>query len=215
VPGDRAGTFVIVNATVGRRAFRVDALVGQRDVVVKGLSPLFPRLDVVAGAGVEADGSILFVLDPPGLVERAQRQGGRHPTEAAPAPAARRRSGRLLVVDDALTVRELQRAILERAGFDVTVASDGVEALAQLHQSSFELVVTDVEMPRMDGFALTEQIRANPTFGNTAVLILTSLASDADRRRGMEVGADGYIVKSAFDEQSLIGAVDRLIGASA
>ena len=164
---------------------------------------------------MEADGSILFVLDPPGLVERAQRQGGRHTAEPATGTGSRRRSGRLLVVDDALTVRELQRTILERAGFEVVVANDGVEALVQLHQGPFELVVTDVEMPRMNGFELTEQIRADPTFGNTAVLILTSLASDDDRRRGMEVGADGYIVKSAFDEQSLLSAVDRLIGASA
>ena len=124
----------------------------------------------------------------------------------------RGRSGRLLVVDDALTVRELQRTILERAGFDVTVACDGVEALEVLAKETFDLVVTDVEMPRMDGFTLTENIRAHATQSNLAVLILTSLASDNDRRRGMDAGADGYIVKSAFDEHSLLAAVDRLVG---
>jgi two-component system chemotaxis sensor kinase CheA len=94
------------------------------------------------------------------------------------------------------------------------VATDGVEALDMLADEPFDLVLTDVEMPRMDGFALTERIRAHPTFGHVAVLILTSLASDADRRRGMDAGADGYIVKSAFDEQSLLAAVDRLVGTS-
>ena len=123
-----SGTFVIVNGTVGRHAFLVDSLIGQRDVVVKGLSALVPRLDVVAGASVEPDGSILLVLDPPGLIERSRRDGTRA-TEIAAPQGPQRRSGRLLVVDDALTVRELQRTILERAGFDVTVACDGVDAL--------------------------------------------------------------------------------------
>ncbi|MBK5333477.1 MAG: response regulator [Ilumatobacteraceae bacterium] len=112
----------------------------------------------------------------------------------------------------ALTVRELQRTILERAGFDVTVASDGIEALTHLENEVFDLVLTDVEMPRMNGFELTEHIRAHATLSNVAILILTSLASDTDRRRGMDVGADGYIVKSSFDEQSLLAAVDRLVG---
>jgi two-component system chemotaxis sensor kinase CheA len=174
-----------------------------------------PRLGVLAGASIESDGSILFVLDPPGLIQRVRRDGRRSLDDTAPRQAVRRRSGRLLVVDDALTVRELQRTILERAGFDVTVASDGIEALAHLEEEVFDLVLTDVEMPRMDGFTLTEHIRAHPTLSNLAVLILTSLSSDDDRRRGMSVGADGYIVKSSFDERSLLAAVDRLVGTPA
>ena len=208
------GTFVIVNAPRGQHAFLVDALLGQRDVVVKGLSSLVPRLDVVAGASVESDGSILIVLDPSGLIERSRRHGERRADDVATGLGAMRRSGRLLVVDDAMTVRELERTILERAGFDVTVACDGIEALEHLENEAFDLVLTDVEMPRMDGFALTEHIRAHPSLSNLAVLILTSLASDADRRRGMEVGADGYIVKSSFDERSLLKAVDHLVGTS-
>jgi two-component system chemotaxis sensor kinase CheA len=210
-----AGTYVIVNGTVARRAFVVDGLVGQRDVVVKGLSALVPRLEVVAGASIEPDGSILLVLDPPGLIERSRRDSTRSVNEAGEARTPHKRGGRLLVVDDALTVRELQRTILERAGFVVTVAGDGMEALEHLENESFDLVLTDVEMPRMDGFALTERIRAHPALSNVAILILTSLASDSDRRRGMDAGADGYIAKSAFDEQSLLDAVDRLIGTSA
>jgi two-component system chemotaxis sensor kinase CheA len=206
------GTYVIVTGTVGQHAFLVDALVGQRDVVVKAFSALVPRLDVFAGASIESDGSILLVLDPPGLIERSRRAGGRSVNDVQAPTAQRRKGGRLLVVDDALTVRELQRTILERAGFDVTVANDGLEAIAHLENETFELVLTDVEMPRMNGFELTEYIRAHPTLSNVAVLILTSLASDADRRRGMDVGADGYIVKSSFDEKTLLAAVDRLVG---
>ena len=136
IPSTRVGpgTYVIVNGTVGRRAFVVDGLVGQRDVVVKGLSALVPRLEVVAGASIEPDGSILLVLDPPGLIERSRRDSTRSAGDTGEAKLERRRSGRLLVVDDALTVRELQRTILERAGFDVTVANDGIEALVQLDE---------------------------------------------------------------------------------
>ena len=119
---------------------------------------------------------------------------------------------RVLVVDDALTVRELQRSILERAGYEVRTASDGLEALARLAESPVDLVLTDVEMPRMDGFALTEAIRAHQGLRNTAVLVLTSRAGDEDRRRGLEAGADGYIVKSAFDQAALLDAVERLLG---
>ena len=213
-PGTHSGpgTYVIVHGSLGQHAFLVDALVGQRDVVVKAFSALVPRLDVLAGASIESDGSILLVLDPPGLIERSRHNGNRRVDHSKVPMAPRRKGGRLLVVDDALTVRELQRTILERAGFEVTVASDGIEALTHLENEVFDLVLTDVEMPRMNGFELTEHIRAHATLSNVAILILTSLASDADRRRGMDVGADGYIVKSSFDEQSLLAAVDRLVG---
>lgn len=209
------GTYVIVNGLLGQHAFLVDDLVGQRDVVVKAFGALVPRLDVLAGASIEPDGSILLVLDAPGLVERSRRTDGLPNAEPDAAAVHRPRVGRLLVVDDALTVRELQRTILERAGFDVTVAGDGIEALEHMENEVFDLVLTDVEMPRMDGFELTERIRAHATMSNTAVLILTSLASEDDRLRGMSVGADGYIVKSSFDEKNLLAAVDRLVGTPA
>ena len=131
-------------------------------------------------------------------------------------PKAHRRSRRrILVVDDALTIRELQRSILERAGFDVRVATDGIQALANLAEGPSDLVLTDIEMPNMDGFALTEAIRAHPTLANIPVLILSSRSSDADRQRGLDAGADGYIIKSGFDEASLLTAVNRLLGTNA
>ncbi|MDT4976078.1 MAG: two-component system, chemotaxis family, sensor kinase CheA, partial [Pseudonocardiales bacterium] len=120
-----------------------------------------------------------------------------------------------LVVDDALTIRELQRSILERAGFEVRVATDGNHALSNLAEEPSDLVLTDIEMPNMDGFALTEAIRAHPTLANIPVLILSSRTGDADRQRGLEAGADGYITKSGFDEASLLSAVNRLLGTNA
>jgi two-component system chemotaxis sensor kinase CheA len=208
-------TVVVLADTSNRHAFTVSRLIGQRDVVIKALNPVLPSVPAVAGASVEPDGSILLVLDPPGLIHRA-RQISRTvgPTTSSPggAPIEQRS---ILVVDDALTVRELQRSILERAGFDVRVAADGVQAMATLAEGPSDLVLTDIEMPNMDGFALTEAIRAHPTLTNIPVLILSSRSSDTDRQRGLDVGADGYIIKSGFDEASLLSAVNRLLGTTA
>jgi two-component system, chemotaxis family, sensor kinase CheA len=210
--GTSDGPLVVLADSTHRHAFKIDRLLGQRDVVLKGLSRVLPQVPAVAGASVEPDGSVLLVLDPPGLIERAMQRG----SAAAVAPAAPVPDDgpprRILVVDDALTVRELQRSILERANFAVRVASDGVQAMALLGQEPADLVLTDVEMPNMDGFALTEAIRLDSALANIPVLILSSRASDADRQRGLDVGADGYIVKSGFDEAGLLTAVDRLLG---
>ena len=208
---DEGAVTVVLADTAHRHAFHVDRLVGQRDVVLKGLSRLLPHLPAVAGASVEPDGSVLVVLDPPGLIQRARQT---IPLSAARTgidrPDAPRR--KILVVDDALTVRELQRTILERAGFDVRVATDGDQALSRLAEEPSDLVLTDIEMPNLDGFALTEAIRAHPTLSNIPVLILSSRSSETDRKRGLDAGADGYIVKSGFDEGSLLDAVNRLLG---
>jgi two-component system chemotaxis sensor kinase CheA len=208
------GPLVVLTDTARRHAFQVDRLIGQRDVVIKALNPLLPRLPAVAGASVEPDGSILVVLDPPGLMQRAKHASRTTETKAhIEGSPVKRRS--ILVVDDALTIRELQRSILERAGFDVRVAVDGRHALSALAEAPSDLVLTDIEMPNMDGFALTEAIRAHPTLANIPVLILSSRTSAVDRQRGLDAGADGYIQKSGFDEASLLAAVNRLLGANA
>lgn len=216
------GPSVVLGTTGATHAFRVDALVGQRDVVVRGLGGLIPRVECVAGASVEPDGSILFVLDVPALLQRARSN---RPAEAvpattarpvpaapaAPAPAAAARAS-LLVVDDALMVRELQRSILVRAGYEVRTASDGREALALLAEKPADLVLTDIEMPNLDGFELTAGIRSQPRLANIPILMVTSRTSEEDRRRGLDAGADGYIVKSEFDEGRLLSAVSGLLG---
>jgi two-component system chemotaxis sensor kinase CheA len=212
---DCRGPVLVLTAITRRHAFRVDQLLGQRDVLVKGMGGLLPRFDTLTGVSVEPDGSILLVLDANGLIEAGRRGRARSRAiepHGEEAPVRAGSQARLLVVDDALTVRELQRSILERAGYDVRTAGDGEEALARLSEEPFDLVLTDVEMPRRDGFSLTEAIRAQPGLTNTAIIILTSRASEADKRRGLEAGADGYIVKSAFDEASLLAAVERLLG---
>jgi two-component system chemotaxis sensor kinase CheA len=220
---------VMVLAGLSRsHGFRVDALLGQRDLVIKGLSGLVPRLDLVAGASVEPDGSIIVVLEASRLVDRAREMA--HQTASSPAPprgegkiTAAAKGGRdripekedVLVVDDAMTVRELQRSILERAGYRVRTATNGAEALAMLAAQPSTLVLTDLEMPEMDGFALIEAMRRHPRLKHVPVIILSTRGSEVDRRRGLEAGADAYIVKSAFDQAGLISAINRLLGKAA
>jgi two-component system chemotaxis sensor kinase CheA len=214
-----AGPAVVVASLTRRHAFQVDALLGQREVVLKDLGRLLPRVDLLGGAGVEPDGAILLVLDASGLVERARRTA---PVAGVPVPSgtpARQAPpvahASILVVDDAPVVRELERSILERAGYQVRTAADGQEALAMLAAAPGDLVITDVDMPRCNGFELTSAIRAEPELAGLPVVILTSKADDADHRRGLDAGADAYVVKSAFDEQALLDVVARLLGGAA
>ena len=204
----RPGPLVVVAGVTGRRAFRVDSLVGQREVVVKGLTRLVSAVDVLAGASAEPDGSILLVLDAAGLLARAEHAPDAASVVTVPQTGDR---ARVLVVDDALTVRELQRAVLDHAGYEVSAAADAREAMARLREAPFDVVLTDVEMPTVDGFALTKAIRADPALQDTAVVLLTSRSSEADRRRGMAAGASAYLLKSAFDETALLGTVERLV----
>lgn len=214
------GPAVVVSGLTRTHALRVDDLIDQRDVVVKGLGELIPRLPAVAGAAVEPDGSVLLVLDATGLIERARRreapaarrQAGVAAGAPPPEPPERGPQATILVVDDALTVRELQRSIFEHAGYRVLVAADGEEALRRMAGERPDLVLTDIEMPVLDGIGLTERIRADAGLASVPVVILTSRGSDESRRRGLEAGADAYIVKSGFDQNALLSAVERLLG---
>jgi two-component system, chemotaxis family, sensor kinase CheA len=217
--GDRPA--VVLASLTRRHAFRVDALVGQRNVVVKDLGRLLPRLELLAGAALEPDGSVLCVLDVSGLVDRARwirsaRGPGRDPAPApapveAPAPPPARPAS-VLVVDDTAVVRELERSILEEAGYRVRTAGDGRQALAALADTPADLVVTDVDMPNCDGLELTRSIRADPAWAGLPVLVVTSKAGDADRRRAMDAGADAYLVKGDLDRRALLEVVGRLLG---
>jgi CheY-like chemotaxis protein len=120
-------------------------------------------------------------------------------------------SAKVLVVDDSFTLRELQRRMLERAGYQVVLAEDGQEALTVLDaESDIELLVTDIDMPELDGFGLVQAVRADGRFESLPVIIVTSRDADDDRRRGIELGADEYVVKGAFHEQTLLETVARL-----
>jgi two-component system chemotaxis sensor kinase CheA len=213
-PGAPLGPTVLISGHAERYAFRVDEVRGQRQVVVKGLSQVLPRLSVIAGASVEPDGPILLMLEPAALIERAVRARPGAQEHAPPAPAEPHSlpRTRVLVVDDAMIVREMERSILEQAGYQVVIAKDGVEALAALVDHPCDLVVTDIDMPRMNGLQLTAEIRRLPRTAQLPVILLTSHADDETRRKGLEAGADGYVVKAGFDQFALLEHVQKALG---
>lgn len=192
----------------GRRiAFAVDAILGEQEVLVKALGPQLRRVPNIAGAAVLGAGRLVPILSVMGLLKSALRAVPR----AAAAPAAPTPARSLLVVEDSVTARTLLQSILESAGFQVETAVDGVDAFTALRTGQFDLVVSDVEMPRMDGFELTARIRDDRRLARLPVVLVTALESRADREHGVEVGADAYIVKSSFDQSNLIDVITRLL----
>jgi two-component system chemotaxis sensor kinase CheA len=214
LPAADGGPWVLLGSANGSHAFQVETVLQKRDVVVRGLTGRLRDLKAVSGASIEPNGSILLVLDVPTLIERstAIAESTSKLPEKVSSPT---RQLSVMVVDDALMVRELQRSILERGGYSVRTATDGAEALAMLAEQPADLVVTDLEMPNVDGFMLTSSIRAHPRLANIPVLIVSSRAGEDDHQRGLDAGADGYIVKTSFDEAGLLSAVSRLLGRTA
>ncbi|MDQ1437556.1 MAG: two-component system, chemotaxis family, sensor kinase CheA [Acidimicrobiaceae bacterium] len=207
----RPSAAVVVEAGGRTRAFAVEELVAQRDVVVESVGAL-PSVPVVAGAAVQGDGTVLIVLDGAALLDHPIFSTAPAAVEKMEGRAGEGAGRRVLVVDDAAVVREVQVAALRRAGYEVQAAADGAEALAVLRRWPADLALVDIEMPVMDGLALTQALRADPALRGTAVLIFTSLGSEADRRRGMEAGADGYMVKATYTPDALLEAIARLLG---
>ena len=207
---------IVVRASGRRMAAICDSLLGNDEVVVKGLGPLLGHLDMYLGAAILGDGRIALLVDPAKLVQGGARRGqplvrAGEPAKAAPEPASE--PPNVLVVEDSLAVRELQRSILEAAGYRVETAHDGRAALDRLERDeTIDLVLTDVDMPNLDGIALTEAIRAHPIHSTLPVVVVTSRGEEDDRRRGMEAGADAYMVKRGFDQHVLLETVERLIG---
>ena len=206
------GPIVAITGVHRTHSFCVDGLEGERDVLLKAVPAAIPASDLVVGASAEPDASVMLVLDAESLVDAAANTTANARPPRRPVEAGVTEARRILVVDDALTVRELQRTILVRAGYDVTTAADGREALERIDAAAPDLVLTDVEMPELDGLSLCREIRRGQRWTNVPIVVLTSRGSEEDRRAGLEAGADAYIVKSAFDEAALLGVVERLLG---
>jgi two-component system chemotaxis sensor kinase CheA len=205
-PGRRA--CAIVGAGADRVAIRVDEVLGEREVLVKDFAPPLLRVRNVVGAGLLGAGELVLILRPADLVKgvRELPAAAAH-GHAAAAPA---RQPWVLVVDDALTTRTMERGLLEMAGYRVSVAVDGLDAWTALKSDTYDLVVSDVDMPRLDGFALTERIRADPSLADLPVVLVSALEAREDKERGIEVGANAYVVKSSFEQSNLLEIIRRL-----
>ena len=194
----------------------VDAVHGEQSLTVQPLEPTFGKLRDVAAAALLDDGTPVLILDVPDLVMSIGRlldtgaalRLGVH----AAGPAGGASARRVLVVDDSLTVREMQRKLLAARGYHVDVALDGVDGWNQLRTADYDLVITDIDMPRLDGIGLLERIRHDPRLGRLPVMIVSYKDRPEDRTRGLEAGADYYLAKGAFHDATLLDAVRDLIG---
>jgi two-component system chemotaxis sensor kinase CheA len=204
---------VILRAGRKRIAFLVDAVVAQQESVVKSLGKQLKRVRNVSGATILGTGQVIMALNPTDLINSARGASGGRQAVRRVVPETVQAPSRpsVMVVDDSITTRNLEKAILETAGYQVTVATDGAEALGMLQASPCDVVISDVLMPQMDGFELTTSIRSDPSLADTPVILVTSLESRQDRERGIEVGASAYIVKSTFDQENLLQAIEQLV----
>jgi len=199
---------VLVGAGGRRAALACDQLHGDQEAVVKPLGAVLAGVPGYLGGAVLGDGHIALLLDPARLVRTVAQTAA---ADRAPMAAAYR-APKVLVVDDQFTVRELERTILEAAGYQVLTAGDGRAALELLgKQEDVDVVVSDVEMPGMDGLAMLEAIRAQARFASLPVVIVTSRDDDAARERGAAAGADAWVIKSQFDQQALLETVSGLV----
>ena len=199
----------VLEASGRRIAFAVDAILGDQEVLVKNLGPQLRRVPNIAGATVLGPGRVVPIINVADLLKSAQRV--RPQAAVAPAPTLAQRQHALLVVEDSITARSLLKNILESAGYRVETAVDGIDAMTALRSGQFDLVVSDVEMPRMDGFELTARIRADKKLVELPVVLVTALESREHKERGIEVGANAYIVKSSFDQSNLFAVIRRLL----
>ena len=202
---------VLILASADKRiAVQVDEVLGEEEVLVKGLGKQLSRVRNIGGATVLGTGSVVPVLNVSDLMYSAVLPG-----TAAGEPVADEKTalqtGRILVAEDSITARTLLKNILESSGYRVTTAVDGADAFTQLRSGEFNLVVSDVDMPRLSGFELTAKIRGDKKLGDLPVVLVTALESRQDRERGIEVGANAYIIKSSFDQSNLLEVIERLL----
>ena len=193
-----------------RVAFQVDEVLGEQEVLVKTLGRQLVRVRNIAGASVLGTGQVAPVLNVADLLKSAVKPAAAllAPTTRKPAEAQKRS---ILVVEDSITSRALLKNILESAGYTVTTAVDGIDAYTALKTAPFDLLVSDVEMPRMDGFDLTARVRADKQLAELPVVLVTALEKREHRERGIDVGANAYIVKSSFDQSNLLEIIRQMI----
>lgn len=200
-----------------RYGLAVDKFLGERMLVVQPLDARLGKLPNIAAGALTEDGSPLLIIDTADLVRSIAKAVEMGSLERLPMRAAQssgRGRKRLLVVDDSLTVRELERKLLAARGYDVSVAIDGMDGWNAVRSETFDMVITDVDMPRMDGIELVTLIKRDPRTAELPVMIVSYKDREEDRQRGLDAGADYYLAKGSFHDDTLLRAVVDLIGES-
>jgi two-component system chemotaxis sensor kinase CheA len=200
---------IILNVDEIRIGFLVDELISEEEVVIKNLGDYLKGIPNTAGATILGEGEVVIILNVSEMIKLAKSVKETHLLEDIKDEQHPTYS--ILVVDDASVLRELEKSMLETAGYAVDLAVDGVDGLEKAKKKRYDLIVTDVEMPRMDGFSLTERLREDAYYKDVPVVIVTAREKEDDKKRGIDVGADAYIVKTSFDQSKLLDTVEQLI----
>ena len=218
---DGTPTALVVASAAGRAGLIVDGVEAERDVVLKSFGALMGTPHLLAGAALVDGDSLLLVLDAEAIVERALAGRDAWSPETVDMRSARveanraqaaDRPVRVLVVDDSITTRTLEKNILSAAGFDVMLAIDGLEALRAIRANMPDVIVSDVDMPGLDGIGLTKQLRSDDATRDLPIILVTSLDAPEQRDAGLVAGADAYLTKQTFDQQQLLQAIRELVG---
>jgi two-component system chemotaxis sensor kinase CheA len=205
---------VLVLESGGRRlAVIVDDLLDECEIVLRPLEHAGRgAVTATVGTAILETGLVAPVLSVPALLAEGDGPRARSSEKLATASAEPRAPSRVLVVDDSITSRTLEQSVLAAAGYDVVTAVDGEAAWRVLESTDVALVVSDVEMPHLDGIALCQRVRGTPRTASLPLILVTSLDEPAQRARGLEAGADAYITKSSFDQDTLLETVRMLLG---
>ncbi|MFO0805387.1 MAG: hybrid sensor histidine kinase/response regulator [Gemmataceae bacterium] len=206
---------VLLSDSSGLYGLVVDAFRGEQDLVVRPLDPRLGKVPNLSAAAVLDDGEPVLIVDVEDLVRSMDtfiQTGALRGCELRDVSDARKK--RVLVVDDSITVREVERQLLLHQGYDVTVAVDGMDGWNQVRAGNFDLLVSDVDMPRMSGLQLVQAVRADDRLKHLPVIIVSYKEREEDRQRGLEVGANAYLTKSSFHDNRFVEAVQDLIGAA-
>jgi two-component system chemotaxis sensor kinase CheA len=204
-----AGAVLLLQGRSGRLALGVDRILGSQDIVVRPLPRDIAANPMVAGLSLDADGAPRLLLDADGLIAAFSRLAAGSPAAEKPPPPPP-----ILVIDDSLTTRALEQSILESAGYEVEQASSAEEGLQKARARRFGVILVDVEMPGMDGFAFLESIRADPGLSDIPAILVTSRDAPHDKARGLAAGASDYVVKGAFNQNRFLATVRRLLEAA-
>lgn len=199
---------IILRVGEERLGLLVDALLDEQDVVLKPQSKFLKRIRNVSGATILSTGEVCMILNPQDLLNSVQKRTVSVTSETV--EEEQRRSA-ILLVEDSITIRTQVKRILEKAGYEVVTAVDGLDGFNKLRTHTFDAVVSDVQMPNLDGLSLTAKIRQHQEYRELPIVLCTTLATDEDKRRGAEAGANAYLTKGTFDQNVLLNTLRRLV----
>ena len=202
---------LIVQSVEKRIGILVDELLGRQEIISKSMGDPLKRVRHIAGATILGSGKVVMILDVPSIIHSAEG-GVVRQSVSKPKAVTGKKKKTILLAEDTLTTAMLEKNILESVGYSVVIARDGKEALDKASEEKFDLVISDILMPRMDGFEFVGRLRKEKKYRDVPIIIVTTRESDEDKRKGMEAGANAYLLKSDFTSEGLLETMERLLG---